>query len=88
MRLLAQIIATASLIVLAHSSATAQEGCRASKFSCSQMNADCESKCRKAGNNPAGCIARLCTAALPTCKANGVWRAGSSPACWTTTNRN
>ncbi|PTM39349.1 hypothetical protein [Bosea sp. 124] len=67
--------------------ATAQDGCKAAQSSCSQINASCEQKCQAAGNNPSGCIARLCSATFSTCKANGVWKAPGSAGCWKTNNR-
>ncbi len=66
--------------------AIAQEGCRAARGSCSQMNADCEKKCQ-AGTNPSACVARVCSGAMTGCKANGVWKSVLSPACWKTNNR-
>ena len=66
--------------------AGAQEGCRASRISCSQMNANCERNCQN-GNNPSACVAQLCSVALNGCKANGVWKAATSPGCWKTNNR-
>lgn len=64
----------------------AQEGCRASQRSCSQMNADCEQKCQ-GGNNPSACVARICSNAFTGCKANGVWKGAAATACWKTGNR-
>ncbi|MCU4179424.1 hypothetical protein [Bosea sp. BH3] len=66
--------------------AGAQEGCRASQNSCSQINASCERNCQK-GNNPSACVARLCSVPLSGCKANGVWKSVASQSCWKTSNR-
>jgi len=70
----------------AHQAASAQEGCRASQNSCSQINASCEQNCQK-GNNPSACVARLCSVPLSGCKANGVWKSVASQSCWKTNNR-
>lgn len=66
--------------------ALAQEGCRDSRNSCSQLNASCEKACQ-GGNNPSACVARTCSVSLTGCKANGVWKSVLSPACWKTNNR-
>jgi hypothetical protein len=66
--------------------ALAQDGCKDSRSSCSQLNASCEKACQ-GGNNPSACIARTCSIALTGCKANGVWKSVVSPACWKTNIR-
>ena len=50
-------------LLAGYQAAGAQEGCRAVKSSCSQMNASCEQKCQ-AGNNPSACVARLCATSV------------------------
>ncbi|AMJ63076.1 hypothetical protein AXW83_24725 [Bosea sp. PAMC 26642] len=82
------IASMAGLIALAAmaGSAVAQEGCKTSQLSCSQISADCTKKCQSA-NSPSACEARLCTVPFSTCKANGVWKSVASPACWKTNNR-
>jgi len=75
-----------SALMAVNRPAGAQEGCRTSQISCSQMNANCERNCQN-GSNPSACVAQLCSVALNGCKANGVWKAATSPACWRTNNR-
>lgn len=66
--------------------ASAQDGCKAAQNSCTQMNATCEARCQNT-NNPSTCVARSCSGALNTCKANGVWKSPGSAGCWKTNNR-
>jgi len=90
-RLTSALILVLSLATLATATlapaALAQEGCKPSKLSCSQLNAGCEKTCQNFPN-PSACIARSCTVNLTSCKANGVWKsAATASACWKTTNR-
>ncbi|WP_293865744.1 hypothetical protein [uncultured Alsobacter sp.] len=71
----------------AASPSAAQQGCKPTALSCSQLNASCEKTCRAQGKSDA-CIAQYCSTNLVACKANGVWKSTSSAsACWTTTKR-
>jgi hypothetical protein len=77
------LFATAGLPSVSH----AQQGCKTSTYSCSQLYNDCEKKCRARGTGDI-CIAKFCSTGLSDCKATGVWKSASSgSACWTTTKR-
>lgn len=70
------------------SSAQAQQGCKATALSCSQLNKACEQTCRNRGAKAESCIALYCATNMPTCKSEGVWKSTSAAsACWTTTKR-
>lgn len=64
----------------------AQDGCQTVRSSCTQMLRTCESRCQTAARNPSACVA-MCSTGMDGCRANGVWKANSSPACWRTSNR-
>lgn len=79
----ALLFATAGLAPAAQ----AQQGCKATPYSCSQLYSDCEKKCRARGSADI-CIAKFCSTNMTECKANGVWKSTSSAsACWTTTKK-
>lgn len=78
--------AAATIVTVGASSAFAQEGCKPTQSSCSQMKARCEQICT-AQANPSRCVAATCEVALPGCKANGVWAVRGGAACWKTSNR-
>lgn len=84
-------LALAGMLLLAAvglpSASLAQQGCKATQYSCSQMYADCAKTCRARGSADV-CIAKYCSTSLTECKANGVWKSTSSAsACWTTTKK-
>ncbi len=65
--------------------AWAQEGCRTTANSCTQIYQGCEARCQKSSNNASACIAKVCTTPLTECKGTGVWRSrATSSACWKT----
>ncbi|RXT55927.1 hypothetical protein B6S44_07495 [Bosea sp. Tri-44] len=66
--------------------ALAQEGCQTTQRSCMKIYQRCDENCQNR-NNPSACVARICNPALAGCKANGVWKASASTACWKTNNR-
>ena len=77
-------VATAGLAPAAY----AQQGCKATQLSCSQLNKTCEQTCKNRGGKADSCIALYCATNMPTCKAEGVWKSTSAAsACWTTTKR-
>ncbi|MGX5734349.1 hypothetical protein [Bosea thiooxidans] len=86
MKALILIALCVSAVTAGSRAASAQEGCRASQYSCSQMHASCEQRCQN-GNNPSACIARTCSVSLSGCKANGIWKSVASPSCWKINNR-
>ncbi len=60
----------------------AQEGCRPTASSCTQLYQNCEALCQKNSNNPGACIGRTCATPLTECKGTGVWRSrATSSAC-------
>ena len=72
---------------LAPQAGFAQEGCSQSKFSCSQMNVNCEKQCRQA-RNAAACVANYCSTSLSTCQATGIWKSvQNKAACWKASSR-
>jgi hypothetical protein len=79
----ALLFATAGLAPAAQ----AQQGCKATASSCSQMYAACEKTCRAQGKSDA-CIAQYCSTNMTQCKANGMWKSTSAAsACWVTTKK-
>ncbi len=86
MKAVLAIVLGLAALMAGYQGASAQEGCRAVKSSCTQMNASCEQKCQPS-NSPSSCIARLCSVPFSGCKVNGVWKSNASPTCLKTSNR-
>jgi hypothetical protein len=79
--------ALTAAILVAASSAFAQDGCRQVQTSCTQMKARCDQNCQSA-RNPSACMGAVCDATLNNCKQTGIWKASGTIACWKTNNKN